>query len=406
MQILWISHFLLFPETGYGGLQRSRNLLKVLSKYHDIHLVCYYRNNDKIFVPDIKLAEKDLKNYCKNVYIIPHELSNTQKAFRMLKSVVTRTPYSAYIYRSSQLLKESLKLISDKSIDLMHSDTIGMIEPIIDNISIIKVLTHHDIESHKMHRRYENEENLLKRIFFLQEYMALRRYEKKYCVMYDSNIAVSDMDKNRLQEIDKRIKINVIQNGVDCEYFTYHPRDDMSRELIFIGALDYYPNAKAMLYFCDKIWPILKRKYPELRLTIIGKNPPAQLRSLGQDGNDINILGYVEDIRPHMKRATIFICPIMEGGGTRIKILDAFSQGIPVVSTIVGAEGLDLQKGKHILLADTVTEFVDRVSDLLENEELSKSMSLCAREFVEQNYSYNIIGKKMATVYNEMVEKT
>jgi glycosyltransferase involved in cell wall biosynthesis len=405
MQILWISHFLLFPETGYGGLQRSRNLLKVLSKYHDIHLVCFYRNNDKIFVPDIKLAERDLKNYCKNVYIIPNELSNTQKAFHLLKSVVTRTPYSVYIYRSRRLLKESWKLISDKSIDLIHSDTIGMIEPILNRINIIKVLTHHDVESHKMHRRYENEENPLKRIFFLQEYMALRRYEKKYCVIYDSNIAVSDMDKNRLQEIDERIKVNVIQNGVDCEYFKYYPRDEMSRELIFTGALDYYPNAKAMLYFCGKMWPILKSKYTELKLTIIGKNPPAQLQSFGRDGNDINILGYVEDIRPHMMRAKVFICPIMEGGGTRIKILDAFSQGIPVVSTIVGAEGLDLQKGKHILLADTVTEFVDGVSDLLENEELSKSMSLCARKFVEENYSYNIIGKKMATVYNEMVEK-
>ena len=160
-----------------------------------------------------------------------------------------------------------------------------------------------------------------------------------------------------------------------------------------------------MLFFCSKIWPILKRKYPELKLTIIGKNPPTQLQSIGKSNKHINILGHVEDIRPHIGRAKVFICPIMEGGGTRIKILDAFSQGIPVVSTIVGAEGLDLQKGKHILLADTVTEFVDRVSDLMENEELSKSMSLCARKFVEENYSYNIIGKKMATVYNEMVEK-
>ncbi len=139
-------------------------------------------------------------------------------------------------------------------------------------------------------------------------------------------------------------------------------------------------------------------------LTIIGKNPPVQLQSLGKDNDDINILGYVEDIRPHMERAKVFICPIMEGGGTRIKILDAFAQGIPVVSTIVGAEGLDLEKGKHILLADTVTEFVGGVSELLENDELSKNMSLCAREFVEENYSYNIIGKKMAMVYNELVE--
>jgi len=404
MQILWISHFLLFPETGYGGLQRSRNLLKVLIKYHDVHLICYYRNIDKNFVQDIKLAERDLKKYCKNVYIIPHELGSIKKAFLLLKSIITRTPYSAYIYRSRQLLKQSLELISDKSIDLVHSDTIGMIEPILDKIGVIKVLTHHDVESHKMYRRYENEENVLRRIFYLQEHTSIKKYEKKYCRKFDLNIAVSDMDKGRLEEIDEGINVGVIQNGVDCEYFKYSPRNAMSRELIFTGALDYYPNAKAMLYFFGKIWPILKSKYPELKVTIIGKHPPAQLHSFGRDCNDINILGYVDDIRPHVQRAKVFICPILEGGGTRIKILDAFSQGIPVVSTIVGAEGLDLENGKHILLADTIAEFVDRVSDLLENDELSKRMSLFARKFVEENYSYNIIGKKMATVYNGMVK--
>jgi len=404
MQILWISHFLLFPETGYGGLQRSRNLLKVLSKYHDIHLVCYYRNNDKIFVPDIEPAINDLKYYCKNVYIIPHELNNAQKVFLLLKSVVTRTPYSANIYGSRQLLNKIQVLISDHSIDLIHSDTIGMIEPILNRINRLKVLTHHDVESHKMHRRYDNEGNRLKRIFFLQEYKALRRYEKKYCTRYDSNIAVSEMDKIRLKEIDGRINVNVIQNGVDCEYFQYHPRDETSRELIFTGALDYYPNVKAMLYFCGKIWPILKSRYPELKLTIIGKNPPSQLQSIAKDDNYINMLGYVEDIRPHIKRAKVFICPIMEGGGTRIKILDAFSQGIPVVSTTVGAEGLSLEKGKHILLADTVAEFVEAVTELMENEELSKNMGLSARKFVEENYSYDMIGKKMASVYKEMLD--
>lgn len=406
MQILWISHFLLFPETGYGGLQRSRNLLKVLSKFHDIHLLCYYRKSDKIFVPNIELAEKDLKNYCKNVYIIPHELSNIRKYFRLLKSIFTRTPYSAYIYRSSQLLEKSLELISDKSINLVHSDTIGMIEPILNRINVIKVLTHHDVESHKMYRRYKNEGNMFKRIFFLKEYTSIKEYEKLNCKKFDLNIAVSDVDKGRLKEIDDKINVNVIKNGVDCEYFAYYPRNEISRELIFTGALDYYPNAKAMLYFCGNIWPILKSKYPELKLTIIGKNPPAQLQTFDKPDNDINILGYVEDIRPHIKRSKVFICPIMEGGGTRIKILDAFSQGIPVVSTIVGAEGLDLVKGKHILLADTVQEFVDRVSDLLEDEELSRRISLCARIFVEQNYSYNIIGKNMATVYSDMLEKT
>ena len=169
--------------------------------------------------------------------------------------------------------------------------------------------------------------------------------------------------------------------------------------------MDYYPNSNAMLYFCKQIWPNLKERFTDLRLIIIGKNPPVQIISLIKNMEGIELLGYVEDIRPYIKRAKVFICPIMEGGGTRIKILDAFSQGIPVVSTEIGAEGLHIENGKHICLANSAAEFVEKVSELIENNELSRKISINARKLIEENYSYKYIGEKLAKAYEETLRK-
>ena len=405
MKVLWLSHFLLFPETGYGGLQRSRNLLKSICNQHEVILVCLYRDVDKYLVPDLRVAEKDLKNYCKKVIFIPHNLTIIKKFILLFKSFITNIPYSVYIYKSRSFNKDIYKLISNTVIDLIHTDTIGLFEALLGNNMAINVLNHHDIESHKLYRRYSNEKNVFKRLFFLHEYRCMYKYEQYYCNNYHLNIVVSEMDRDRLKMISKNINIKVIENGVDSEYFAYHSRDCNSKELIFTGAMDYYPNTNAMLYFCNQIWPKLKERFADLKLIIIGKNPPIQIISLINKIKDIELLGYVEDIRPYIKRAKVFICPIMEGGGTRIKILDAFSQGIPVVSTEIGAEGLHLENGKHIFLANTAAEFVEKVSELIENNELSRKISINARKLIEENYSYKYIGEKLAKAYEETLRK-
>ena len=406
MRILWISHFLLYPETGYGALQRSRNLLLELCKHHDIYLICLFREADKSLVKNLDLAEIDLKKHCKNVFFVPHKISNISKIYFILKSIFAKFPYSVSIYCSKYLKNDVLRFISDENIDLIHSDTLGMIEPILDRISAIKVLNHHDIESHKMYRRYKNEENLAKRLFFWNENKCLEKYEKKYYKKYDMNIVVSEMDYKRLNEIMGKWNIHaiIVENGVDCDYFAFHARKNCHEELIFTGALDYYPNDKSMLFFCSDVWPILKKKYPKLKFSIIGKNPSKSLMSLVKSSRDIKMLGYVDDVRPHIKRAKVFVCPIKEGGGTRIKILDAFSQGVPVVSTYIGAEGLDAVNGKHLLIADTPSEFVERISDLLDNDVLSEKISRDARKFVEEKYSYKYLGKKLAKEYENLLE--
>ena len=399
MKILWVSHFLLYPDTGYGGLQRSRNLLKELSKAHEVDLVCLVRDVDQKLVPDLSVPEQDLKKYCTGVHFIPHGISRIRKIGFLLRSLFQGVPYSVQLYRSEGLVRLVQNLLTNEPFDVVHADTIGLIDHVVGRHAVGTSLAHHDVESHKMYRRYENENHPIKKWFFYIEYRNLLRYEKNHCHEYGLNIVVSELDRERLLDMDPGARAVVIENGVDCEYFSYFPRGAHSEGLVFTGALDYYPNSNAMLYFSGEIWPVLKEEYPHLTLTIIGKSPSVKLRSSLASCNGVQILGYVKDIRPHMRTAKIFICPIREGGGTRIKILDAFAQGIPVVSTKIGAEGLDVVHGEHLLIADSPPDFVQAIKTLLEDDALTDRIGRNARAYVEKHYSFTHIGEKLSHAY-------
>lgn len=404
MRILWVSHFLLYPETGFGALQRSRNLLRELSQRHEVYLVSYFRAKNLELCSDIEIARRDLETCCKQVILIPHPFDETRfrKYFLLFKSLVLHLPYSSEIYYSKKLSQTVLSVVRDFHIDIVHSDTIGLIDQVLDKLPCHKTLNHHNIESDMMYRRSEKERNLLKKLFFFIEARKIKSYERKYCPRYGLNLLVSELDEERLLKITKDLKTGVVENGVDCEYYQYSWQGIRNQELVFVGALDWYPNGDAMIFFCGGIWPALKKVFPELKMTIIGKNPPNKLLDLIDSQKDIELKGFVEDVRPFVKKARGFICPIRDGGGTRLKLLDAFAQGIPVVSTKIGAEGLDAEDGKHILIADTEEAFIKQIERTLFDDDLCMQLSLNGRRFVEERYSYGVIGEKLSRLYGEI----
>ena len=404
MKILWVSHFLLYPETGYGALQRSRNLLLELSRRHEVFLVSYYRARDLEVGIDIESARKNLETFCREVILLPYPFDTfpANRYLALLKSLLLHLPYSTEMYCPKSLSETVVSAVKKFNIDVVHTDTIGLIESVLDRLPCRKTLNHHNIESDMMFRRSEKESNVFKKVFFLFEARKLRSYEGKYCPRYDLNLLVSELDEERLLKIAKDIKTSVIENGFDCNYFPYTYRINRSQELLFVGSLDWYPNGDAMIFFCERIWPHLKRTYPDLKLTVIGKNPPDRLHMLVENEKDIDLKGFVKDVRPFVEKARVFICPIRDGGGTRLKLLDAFAQGIPVVSTKIGAEGLDAEDGKHILIADTEEAFIKQIERTLFDDDLCMQLSLNGRRFVEERYSYQAIGEKLSHLYGEI----
>ena len=326
------------------------------------------------------------------------------KSIHAIKSLFSKLPYSICLYRSKDIEDEITNIINHNNIDIIHVDTIGLIDNILDRINskTVKVLNHHNIESDMMLRRAQKEESYFKKSFLVLEARNLQKYEYSFCPKYDLNIVVSDLDNKRLLDINKNIRTATIENGVDCKYFEHYYRGTNNRGLIFAGSLDWYPNDDAMFYFCREVWPILKNRYRDLSLTIIGKNPSGRLCSVVAKEQNIFLKGYVPDVRPYIKQAKIFICPIRDGGGTRLKILDALAQGIPVVSTNVGCEGLNLKDGEHILIANTPAEFFKQITLLLSNDELCNQLSWNGRYYVEEHYSFSAIGNKLSNLYEQL----
>jgi glycosyltransferase involved in cell wall biosynthesis len=217
------------------------------------------------------------------------------------------------------------------------------------------------------------------------------------------NLVVSDLDGSRLKEHAGEVRVSVIPNGVDVEYFRPGPPGGKRKEgLIFAGAMDWYPNREAVRFFLKEIWPKLQDREGERPVTFLGKNPPRELLEAAK-GSSIRAPGFVDDVRPYLDEAGIYICPIRDGGGTRLKILDALAMAKPLVATGLAVEGLDLVEEVHYLRAETADDFVGQIRRLENDPDLGLSLAAEGQRHVQERFSWDVIGKKLADSYQEAI---
>jgi glycosyltransferase involved in cell wall biosynthesis len=291
----------------------------------------------------------------------------------------------------------------DYEIDLIHFDTISLAYYLPGFSGIPKVLDHHNIESHMMLRRAEQESNFLKRFYFNLEGNKLLRYERRVCCEFDLHITCSSLDSSRLADIDSSLTIREVPNGVDIDYFYPQSGKEIDGHLVFAGGLGWYPNADAMRYFAVEIWPILKKRVPDIVMNVVGKNPSVLLTRLGEEDSNFRVHGFVDDVREYIASASVYVCPIRDGGGTKLKLLDAFAMGMATVAHPAACEGLEVTEGKNILLASTAEEFSAKIDVLIRDKELRKTLGLNARKLVVEKYSFKTIGQHLSDLYSQMV---
>lgn len=405
MKILWLSHNIPYPPKN-GVLQRNYNLVKEISKYNKIFLIAF---NQKTLLPtdkDVKDAIAALKRYCEYIEVVPlpSDKSLWVKNLLMAKSVFTKKPYTVN-WNQSQVMENLIKKVTSSfKPDIIHYDTIGLAEYWKPSFDGPQILNHHNIESAMMFRRYENEKNVFKRLYFYQEAKKIEQYEKKHCGLFHANLTVSEDDGVILKRLLPEIKTEVISNGVDTAYFCPTKAKIQKISLIFGGGMGWYPNRDAMLWFADEIWPLIKKEYPDIKMTVIGKKPPDKLIKLSKDDSNLIVTGYVDDVRPYFEEALIYVCPIRDGGGTRLKILDALSMGKPIVATTIAVEGIKVIPNKHVLIADTPEQFVVQIVKLIEDKDLRERLSVEGRKLVEENYDWSIIGQKLNNIYEKLAK--
>jgi glycosyltransferase involved in cell wall biosynthesis len=244
-------------------------------------------------------------------------------------------------------------------------------------------------------RRAEIEANPLKKLYLWHQARKLRRLERELCHQFDVNLTVSELDSGTLRVSDPHAHCHVVENGTDTEYF--HPSDGPPEPntLIFAGGLNWYPNVSGIRFFARQIWPLLKQKCPGIRLYLAGRSPVAEIVRLAKSDPTIELIADPPDIRPWVWKAAVYVCPIIDGGGTRLKILDALAMGKAVVSTSVGGEGLQVKHGEDILVADSPKDFASHVLHLLEHETSRKQLGARGRALVERLYSWEVIGRHL-----------
>ena len=382
MRVLYITYEPPFFPAG-GGQTRQFNLLKHLSVKHEIDL----------FLPHLNLQEHIIAKQISNSVYSP-SLALTKLARLCLKPFPN--PYPAF-----SAAKEGLRItltpiiraaIKRNSYDLVHIEhgDIAHWNKIIPR-NIPKILTAQNVKT-IMWDRYAKNASKDQRRGLAEEARRFAEYEAKFLPAWSRLIAVSDTDKLELERItEKSVPIDVVANGVDTTYFS--PKSsEISYDLVFTGTMNHPPNTDGIIDFVIKTLPIIRSHIPGVRLAIVGMNPPPAVQSLSSHPG-VTVTGYVPDTRDFISSATLAIAPLNSGSGTRLKILEAMSMGKAVVSTSIGAEGIDYKNGFDISISDTREAFAASIIELLQSEYLREFIGNNARSTVTERYDWKSLAE-------------
>lgn len=401
MRVLWLSHLVPWPPRG-GVLQRSHHLLREAGGRHELHLVAL--NQRAILPGEAELAEavRVLSACCARVDVFPIESDASRGHWlaMLAAGLLRKTPYDVNWLESATLGDFVRRLAREAAFDLIHVDTLGMIPYTRAFRGVPRVLNHHNVESHMMARRAEKAG--WSRPYLSYEARKLADYEREVCPQVARNIVVSPLDGERLVSVVGDVPWSVVDNGVDVEFFRTRPgARPVPRRLIFAGGMSWYPNREAVRVLADEIWPRLQQTEAGWSLDVVGADPPRELQRAAARDKSLTVPGFVDDVRPRIEEAAIYVCPIRDGGGTRLKILDALAMARPLVATELAAEGLGLVDGEHYLRAETPDEFVAALQRLDADPDLARRLAAAGRRHVETGYAWPVVGEKLEAAWQQ-----
>jgi glycosyltransferase involved in cell wall biosynthesis len=386
--ILWIKADPLFPLDS-GGKIRTYQMLK---EWHAIHNITYLA----LFPAGMPESAKEHgKTYSSHQSWIPwRDRPKGSLGFYvdLLKNLFfSRSPYVIDKYRSAEATQEIGRLEQANSYDIVIADFLSMTPNIVAaGIKAGKTIVfQHNVESQIWKRHFESARNPLLKAYMRVQWKRYDRFERSTCAAFKGVIAVSEDDAVRFHdEFGLRNVLGHVPTGVDVGFFSELEYQPEPGHIVFLGSMDWMPNIDGIVEFVREVYPRIKSARPDVKLTIIGRNPTPVVLALQSQDPSIRVTGTVDDVRPYMCRAAVSIVPLRVGGGTRIKIFEAMAVGIPVVSSTIGAEGLPVQDGNNIFIADEPGLFAERVLTLLKDSAKSTAMGQAGKAMVSEKFSW------------------
>lgn len=404
MKVLVLSY--LFPAPPDGGYKlRVFHTIRELAREHDVDLVCCTGE---------RMADQNLdamKTVCRQVYYLQKPVFSSVKSLgRYAGNLPTRVPYVLFSSWDQEKIAFVRALIEKERYEVVVAEHLiagrilhEALRSPLGHGNPLKVLVNHNVES-ILYRDIALRRSPALAPYHLLRFRALCRYEAMLISAYDLVVAMSDLDRQQMALLAPGVRFIVLPNGVDTSYFT--PRHDLppGQDIYYAGSFGYFPNVDAVEYFMDSIYPAIKPEVPGLGFNVIGANPPQEVLR-HDDGEHVRVLGYQDDIRRIPMRCRAAVVPLRLGSGTRLKIVEAMSMGIPVVSTSKGAEGLDVTDGFDIMLADRPDEFARKLTAILRDDSLASRIGSKGRELVEGRYSWSRIVGEFQDVLSQEVSR-
>ena len=387
LKILWIKMGGLYP-VNTGGRLRSFHILTELSKKHDVTVLTTHVPGE-----DPDMHEKHLPG-CKKVISIPFSAPRRDSGkflIALVRSWFSVLPVDMYKFRLSRIRREVSDVLAKENFNLCIADFLYAVANVPDNIGVPLIYFSHNVEFMIWQRLCRNETNPVKKAILALEWRKMRHYESSVCKASDMTISVSEQDCELFNAQAPGSCVRDIPTGVDIDFFKSENLKENPLELVFSGSMDWHPNEDAILHFIDAILPLIRHRVPQVSLTVVGRNPSTKLVNAALEAG-VEVTGTVDDIRPYVDQAAVYIVPLRVGGGTRLKIFEALSMGKAVVSTTVGAEGLPLEEGRHIVRADDAVSFADEVVNLLYDGDRRQRLGEAGRQLMEEKFSWARVG--------------
>jgi len=386
---------------------RTYNVLRELARRHRVHLICFDQRHGPDPLTRRRLAENHLRDLCESVSVfeIPAKRSRAVLARTAAASLLRREPFSTRAYWVKPALRHLLEIEQKHRLDVIHIENTLLGAHVAHLPGPARVLVHLNVESDLFRQMATAERNPARRAFLRLESLKMRAFERRIGPSFGAHIACSLEDAARLQAIMGGPRPTVAPNGVDLEFFSpQRDRRDGAPRVVHVGGLNWSPNLQGVSWLIERVWPAVRRTLPNATLSLVGRHGSAPVsRWHGRDG--IDLAGEVDDVRPFFAAAASSVVPLHVGGGTRLKILNAWAMGTPVVSTTKGCEGLPARSGENLLVADTPTAFADAVLRLLREPELRNSLSAAGRRLVETEFGWPAVVDRIEAAYRLAMER-
>src|SRR3990167_1903056 len=397
MKILMLVPYLPKPDTS-GGQTRWYNIIKYLSKKHDITLFSLAKDtSEEKFIPE-------LKKYCKKVMVFdrpkkPWTLRNVLLSFF--------GPFPLLVIRNFSLQERRAisEELANEKYDLIHAETFYVMPHLVRTdvpTILVEQTIWHDVYRHHV----ETKVPFLLRPFYIYDVFKVKYWEKHYWTKASKLVAVSGEDRGQMLKLIPGVKVDIIPNGVDTQFYSAKKIERKSPPRILYGVsnFEWLQNQEASEILLNNIWPKIKNKVEGAKVWIVGREIPEWIKRLSEKDRSVEVTENIPDARDAYGSASIMVAPIKGAGGTRLKILEAMAAGLPAVSTKVGGAGLNIIHGKQALIADTDQGLANEAVKLLKNPEVAERIGAAGREHVRTHFDWKVIVKLHDPIYRQVLK--